>query len=73
MALPFSFLLLCGLRLHLANLSFVNCRVQVLDRFDAVAMEVMLGGFELMLGTAHKIETFVDVGMRRGQSRKGHG
>src|SRR6202043_1180911 len=60
--------------LVLADLRFVDGLFQMLDRLYAVSVEIMLCGFELMLGIAHRFKSFVDVGMRFRRSCAGwHG
>jgi hypothetical protein len=60
--------------LVLADLRFVDGLIQMLDRLYAVSVEIMLCGFELMLGIAHRFKSFVDVGMRFRRSCAGwHG
>ena len=55
----------------LADLRFVDGLIQMLDRLYAVSVEIMLCGFELMLGIAHRFKSFVDVGMRFRRSCAG--
>jgi len=47
-----------------ALFSFVDGRVEMLDRFVPMATELALGGLQVMLGGAHRLQTFSDVRMR---------
>ena len=40
--------------------------VQMLDRLDAMAVEIVLGDFQMMLGSPHRLQRFVDVRMPFG-------
>ena len=47
--------------------------IQVLDRFDPMPVEIMFCGFQMMLGSPHRLKRFVDVGMRRRRGCRNRG
>ena len=58
-----------------ADFRFVDSLVQMLDRLDPVAVEIMRRGFQMMFGIAHRFERFRDVRMllRCGRGSRGGG
>jgi hypothetical protein len=67
--LPFEFFqALNRLRFLFADFSFVDSHIEMLDRFGAMSMEIVLGDFELMLPCPHVFKAFVNMRMRRWQS-----
>ncbi len=51
------------LPLLLADLSFVNRLIQMFNGLDAMAVEIMLRGLQMMLGIPHRFQRLSDVGM----------
>jgi hypothetical protein len=59
------------LRFAQAFLSSVNRHIQVLDRFCAMAVELVFSRFQVMFGGVHHFQSFVDVRMRWHRCRGG--
>jgi hypothetical protein len=59
------------LRFAQAFLSLVNRHIQVLDRFCAMAVKLVFSRFQVMLGSVHRFQRFVDVRMRGHRCRGG--
>jgi hypothetical protein len=66
------FAYLLELPLLLADLGFVDRLIQMFDRFDTMAVEIMLRGLQMVFGAPHRFQRFVDVRVLfgRGCSRR---
>src|ERR1700722_13898447 len=60
-----------ALPLLLADLGFVDRLIQMFNGLDAMAVEIMLRGLQMVFGIRHRFQRFVDVRVLFGRGRRG--